>query len=448
MKNKIKLIVLLLTLLINSCNNEQIEQKTDSLKANLNYETAFNIVQNKYLITPDTVVFAELNGTKYLSFVKKEEFNRKIYILSNFADTWQEVEIINGLFNVVDLRLTSIDSIDYVFYADESSGNTMGLITFVLRKIETKEEYFISFDGYAYQYDRLGPVSKRLKAKKNILKYLEERAKESPYVYNPSPSDYNVNLYTNYDKKWNILNAGLRENLLNNSNATYDIQFPYYYENLFDSLGHGIKIKKVENNKYIIISYFKDNVIGYDKIKKKYFALWIPDLIYNWIENLELDDEHILIMELTSEFKYKVDLLNKKIKRIVEKDKMQLAIPPSNQTSPELDNSSSKENKIIPEEKIIKYKSGGGYEIDWGGKGTRKIYNFHVPTFPEEISKEADIRLRFTILPDGTVGTVMILTTADTRLENTAINALKQWRFEPLPSGQKQLEQPAIMVFR
>lgn len=88
-----------------------------------------------------------------------------------------------------------------------------------------------------------------------------------------------------------------------------------------------------------------------------------------------------------------------------------------------------------------------GYEIEWGGSGTRKIYNFHIPKYPAGVSKEADIRLRFTILPDGTVGTIMMLTKADTRLENTAINALRQWRFEPLSSGQRQMEQAAVIVF-
>ena len=114
-----------------------------------------------------------------------------------------------------------------------------------------------------------------------------------------------------------------------------------------------------------------------------------------------------------------------------------------------LKNEQDKSSQITQQGRGNKAEGEGsfGYEIDWGGKGTRKIYNFHIPTYPAGVSKEADIRLRFTILPDGTVGTVMILTKADTRLENTAINALKQWRFEPLSSNQKQIEQAAVIVF-
>ena len=88
-----------------------------------------------------------------------------------------------------------------------------------------------------------------------------------------------------------------------------------------------------------------------------------------------------------------------------------------------------------------------GYDIDWGGQGQRKIYSYIVPAYPQGVNKEIDIRLRFSILPDGTVGNIFPLTKADTKLENAAINSLRQWRFEALAPGQKQVEQTAVIVF-
>ncbi len=88
-----------------------------------------------------------------------------------------------------------------------------------------------------------------------------------------------------------------------------------------------------------------------------------------------------------------------------------------------------------------------GFDIDWGGMGTRKIYSYSLPDYPSGVYKEIDIRLKFTILPDGTVGNVNLLTKADTRLENAAINSLRTWRFEELSGSQKQLEQTAVIVF-
>ena len=88
-----------------------------------------------------------------------------------------------------------------------------------------------------------------------------------------------------------------------------------------------------------------------------------------------------------------------------------------------------------------------GFDIDWGGKGTRKIYSFILPQYPDGVKKEVNIKLQFTILPDGTVGTIIPKIKADTRLENAAINSLRQWRFEALSSNQKQVEQKAVIVF-
>lgn len=78
---------------------------------------------------------------------------------------------------------------------------------------------------------------------------------------------------------------------------------------------------------------------------------------------------------------------------------------------------------------------------------TKKIYSYSLPAYPEGVSKEIDVKLRFTILPDGTVGRIIPLIKADGRLESAAINSLRQWRFEPLSSNQKQLEQTAVITF-
>lgn len=88
-----------------------------------------------------------------------------------------------------------------------------------------------------------------------------------------------------------------------------------------------------------------------------------------------------------------------------------------------------------------------GFDIEWGGKGIRKIYSFNLPTYPGGVKKEVDIKLQFTILPDGTIGTIFPKIKADTKLENAAINSLRQWRFEALDPSQKQVEQTAVIVF-
>jgi len=89
----------------------------------------------------------------------------------------------------------------------------------------------------------------------------------------------------------------------------------------------------------------------------------------------------------------------------------------------------------------------GLFDIEWGGKGIRKIYSYNIPPYPEGVSKEIDVKLRFTILADGTVGRIFPLIKADTRLETAAINSLRQWRFEPIPTEQAQGQQTAVIIF-
>lgn len=88
-----------------------------------------------------------------------------------------------------------------------------------------------------------------------------------------------------------------------------------------------------------------------------------------------------------------------------------------------------------------------GFDIDWGGKGKRQIWSYPLPKYPAGVYKEIDIKIMFTIKPDGSVGSTRLLTKADTKLENAALNSLRQWRFEPLSPSQKQIEQNALIVF-
>ncbi len=90
---------------------------------------------------------------------------------------------------------------------------------------------------------------------------------------------------------------------------------------------------------------------------------------------------------------------------------------------------------------------GFGFEIKFGGKGKRKIYSYFLPAYPDGVSKEIDVKLKFTIMADGSVGRILPLVKADSRLEKVAINSLKQWRFEPLPESQKTQQQHAVIIF-
>lgn len=112
----------------------------------------------------------------------------------------------------------------------------------------------------------------------------------------------------------------------------------------------------------------------------------------------------------------------------------------------------SRWDEVLKDEKqslVSEYYGDGsaGYNIDFGAGGVRKIYSFIIPPYPEGVEKEIDVKLRFTIMPDGSVGRIFPLIKADSRLEESAITALRQWRFEPQSPAKKQSEQTATIIF-
>lgn len=81
---------------------------------------------------------------------------------------------------------------------------------------------------------------------------------------------------------------------------------------------------------------------------------------------------------------------------------------------------------------IGKGKGYGFGDIEWGGGGNRIVLYKKIPIYPEGVNTSAQIKLRFTVQSDGTVSSVIPLQKADPLLERAAIEALKQWRFNPL----------------
>lgn len=105
------------------------------------------------------------------------------------------------------------------------------------------------------------------------------------------------------------------------------------------------------------------------------------------------------------------------------------------------------ENKSVSKNQVGDLPFGSsGYSFDWGGRGTRKILRWEKPKFPPGVQKEVDIKIKFTILPDGSVVSPVPLIKADTQLEDAAIQALKTWKFEPLRDNQIQFEQTVIIT--
>jgi TonB family protein len=105
------------------------------------------------------------------------------------------------------------------------------------------------------------------------------------------------------------------------------------------------------------------------------------------------------------------------------------------------------DEKLLNGTQKIQIKSNQQFEIDWEGEIRREIYQKNLPEFPPEVQRGATIKIQFTVLPNGLVGSAVLLQKGDTRLENLTLETFKTWRFNPLPEYVEQVPQTGIITF-
>lgn len=126
------------------------------------------------------------------------------------------------------------------------------------------------------------------------------------------------------------------------------------------------------------------------------------------------------------------------------------ALPLPEKEIPALDEKFSLDDKAIPSTGPVSLpgeKSPTPYTIE-GEAAHRSVVYKILPRYPEGLQKTATVRVQFTVLPDGQIGEMIPLIKSDAELERLTINALKQWRFNPLPANQPQQAEIGIITFR
>lgn len=108
----------------------------------------------------------------------------------------------------------------------------------------------------------------------------------------------------------------------------------------------------------------------------------------------------------------------------------------------------SDNEKIIPNHSQTTDGPGTApYQIE--GQAARRVVIFKViPEYPENLQEQATIKISFTVLPNGQVGEMMPVIKSDAELERVTLDALRQWRFSPLPPYEPQLPEKGIITFR
>ncbi len=83
-----------------------------------------------------------------------------------------------------------------------------------------------------------------------------------------------------------------------------------------------------------------------------------------------------------------------------------------------------------------------------GDAANRVVLHRVIPEFPGGVRRSAAVRIRFTVLADGQVGSAILVQKGEARLEKAALDAFRQWRFNALPSSAGNRVEQGVITFR
>lgn len=88
------------------------------------------------------------------------------------------------------------------------------------------------------------------------------------------------------------------------------------------------------------------------------------------------------------------------------------------------------------------------YAISWEGVDRGEPIYAPLPEYPEGINVEGIVNIKVTVLPDGTMGDLIVTKKLDATLEAVTLNKMNSWRFRPLKTSEPQVNQTATITYR
>jgi TonB family protein len=86
------------------------------------------------------------------------------------------------------------------------------------------------------------------------------------------------------------------------------------------------------------------------------------------------------------------------------------------------------------------------YTIE-GDAAKRSIVNQVLPEYPPGLQQEAVVKIRFWVLPDGRIGSMIPVRKGDPVLDQVTMRAIRQWRFNALPTGSDPKNAEGVITF-
>jgi hypothetical protein len=275
-----------------SCNNVE----NSKISKNEATRIFIDLVKTK----PINCVVATIKDNGYIiCLAKKNEVNDSLgseiftlYKLSKFANKWRiedSKEVIKEKFRYINFHYDDGKNYDfeitlikdkaylYLFFDTHEMGNALGSTKYNFTLIALSDFNVTNLIYEAYDTgDKEDFINlKEFKSNSIVLKFLEEKAKKSKFIYRPTFQDLDINDPINYEKRWRLDNNlrsiwDMKNNLKNEK-----INVTYYTSSIFPK--DFPDEQSIENVDFKIINGFRSDILGYDKLKKKYFPIWFDN---------------------------------------------------------------------------------------------------------------------------------------------------------------------------
>ncbi len=187
------------------------------------------------------------------------------------------------------------------------------LVLFYLLNLNDIDDHSsMAYAGYSDSYCEgcikgdFSPAENYPKNKKAWQQF-QQYAHKSKFISQAKGGEKNISYFKNYEQKWEKDNQAD-----NHYGAGYGIipeslQSTYYKDKLFDIDGSDIDTI-VENKNYIVGTYFRGNLLGYDKNKKLYFPVIVESCAYSCNKTLRFLDDHTLQITYEDEKDFEIKL--------------------------------------------------------------------------------------------------------------------------------------------
>lgn len=193
-------------------------------------------------------------------------------------------------------------------------------INFILLDINSLEHYTLVYEGTSsvrcYECIDGDYLPAPLLDKKPALKsILFEYANKSKWVYRPATqAEQDARHFINYEQKWNDDNREDNHLANGHSGISEPIYSTYYADDIFKLTAmHASVSDSIENEHFKIVSYFRGNILCFDKQKRLYFPIYIESCITGCNKKIRFvspETIEILYDEYSNRGAYTVELNN------------------------------------------------------------------------------------------------------------------------------------------